>query len=443
MKQTIINFFKNQNVPEGFILKEIIERCELSPEVKDVKAILSELKQEGFIVSVKTRYILAQHRPDLLPKPEAAKSLARHLSEFKKDSTNHYPPTLSEFCLWLQNRAALKTSEIQSWIGKSDKEALLVFDPSRNDRVLLLKTDLSLILNADLVESVSVELLRQIKDNESNHYPCPLAAFTKRLINSIQEKVPGFPLSAKTLELYLKSPSRFCVIAAGKKKSVRLPEYKPKDPQEYLTETLIDKCANDVLQGYVRTNLSKYPCSKNDFKKALLKEVNKRIPHGSVEAKDLDRCIPLQSRAFQIVKSGNTEKVCLTGHDLLIQPPKGDELKKLLLELIELRASLLAGASLVSAPNIDIDECETLFWQEHKRLDEIGFRDRAVPIPKLWNALKNRMNREQFEAVLQTLSDRRAIQLERRTTMDGLTQEEKDACYRVDDILFYIARRLS
>ena len=298
-------------------------------------------------------------------------------------------------------------------------------------------------MNAELVESVGAELLQQIKESEPDNYPCPLKDYKKRLTERMKEKISGLPLTAKTVEPFLESPTRFCQVTAGRTKSVCLPMDKPKDPKEYLTETFIDECAKDALNHFVKNDLAKYPCSKKDFIDALLKEINQRIPQGNVTKKDLESCLPKQSHSFQSVISGNSEKICLPGHELLANPPTKTDLKKVLLELIELRNKIKQRTEPVDTQPVDTKELESLFWREHKRLDEIGFRDRAVPIPKLWNAMKDRITRKQFETILQTLADRHAIQLERRTTQDGLSQEEKDACYQVNDFLFYIARRLS
>ena len=442
MKHIITQFLKNQERSDGFTAKEIKEQCELSASIQDIKAIMTELKQNVQVVSQGTRYFLVDNHPDLLPKLQAAKLLALKLTELKQESSNQYPLTLGEFCIWLQNETSLKTSEIQSWIGKSDKAVLLVFDPKRNDRVLLLKSDIDLLLNAGLIESAAVEILNNIKDNDLQNYPCKLTNFKKSLIDRVKQQIPGISISAKTLEPYLKSPTGFCMISVGRSKSVCLPEDKPKEVKEYLTITFIEQCAVTTLNNFLNKNLSKYPCTKSDFKKALLKEINQRLPQGSIQAKELDPYIPQQSSAFKFIKSGRSEKVCLSGHEMLIKPPTGAELKKLLLELINLRTKGSTTIPIDEEPPIDISQLENMFWQEHNRLDEIGFRDRAVPIPKLWKAMKNRIKREQFELILQTLSKKRDIQLERRTTMDGLSQEEKDACYQVDDFLFYIARRL-
>ena len=68
MKQTIIQFLKNHRNPEGFTPAEIKDQCELPVSAHDIKAILSDLKKEALVVSEKTRFLLAEQRPDLLPK---------------------------------------------------------------------------------------------------------------------------------------------------------------------------------------------------------------------------------------------------------------------------------------------------------------------------------------------------------------------------------------
>lgn len=59
-------------------------------------------------------------------------------------------------------------------------------------------------------------------------------------------------------------------------------------------------------------------------------------------------------------------------------------------------------------------DIETLFWAEHKRLDEGNLQDRAVSIPKLWKEMeKEGVSREEFEAMLFDLAKRRYVLLEK------------------------------
>ena len=227
----------------------------------------------------------------------------------------------------------------------------------------------------------------------------------------------------------------------GKTKRVCLLKDKPADPETELSEEFLCRSAREILLEKKKSENYKYPCKESSFIKLLVQKIQRCKPALLINEKTLK---PYFSRCFSAIQfeplTGKNRNVCLPGHAMLIKPPTGDVLKELLLELLDLREQLAQGNfTQTSKPDINAEE---IFWKIHERLDQMGRQDKSVSIPKLWRALKEQMSRNTFENLLQILADSQSIQLERRTTMEGLSQEEVNDCYHTGDKIYYNARRL-
>lgn len=439
MLEQVKRLIDERHFDEGLTEKEAQERVGRDATLQEVKAALNELKAHGDLLSFKKKYYRTQSRPDLLKNADAASLLWETLGELKKDSPHLYPPTLHRFYEWIAARRPITPSVIQSWIGKSHTKVAIARDPKQKEAVIFRKEDVSLLLPKDLVETLAYDLLNRLKNGAPESYPITLSQFKKQLMADVSEQMGGFKADAKMIEPYLKEGLRgTAIFLDGKSEKICLKEDKP-DPERCLTQDFMQKCAQEILEKRKAEKRFKYPCTEKDFLSELAKAIQLKYPALKMKGADVKPFLPRCGDVIEWVPSGKSRKACLRGHRILIQAPKGDALKKILLEYLELKE----GAP--SSPEklvMNDQELVNAFWREHRRLDEMNLQDRAVPIYKLWRALKNRTTRKAFEQLLRTLRQSGEIYLEHRASLDGLSQEEIRDCYQEEGHIFYIARRM-
>lgn len=381
-------------------------------------------------------------RPDLLPKAKATQKLVALLEIMKQEKALIYPPSLSEFYTWLRPRLEVQPSALQSWINQASAKVYLIKHPAKEEPILILKSDIVEFVAAIWVPAKIRHLLEKIKTALPNQYPVLLDHLKKELIEIFENENSGIKLPTKEWNtIFTNGIEGIELLTEGKTKRICFSQDKPPDLDTLLSEEFLCQCAQKILQEKKIAEREKYPCSQNELIKLMVKEIQKKYPAVQISEKALAPYFPRCYKVIQVEPpAGKTKKVCLPGHEILIKPPTGQVLTKLLMELLDLREQLTyKNLPQTAIPKINTEQ---LFWSIHERLDQLGLQDRAVPIPKLWHALKDQMSRNTFESLLQSLADRQAIQLERRTTMDGLSQNEIDECYHAGDKIFYNARRL-
>ncbi len=295
------------------------------------------------------------------------------------------------------------------------------------------------LLNKTQAGEVLDEYLVQYKADLPVSYPPTLPEFHQWVESRL-------PIDASQLSTWISKSNAKVILThyPAKNDMVLLPK---SDLKVLITPEWIRKLGTEILQKTKENTLSKYPMTQAAFTQDLIKQLKKAIKGLAIKPQEIKPYIT-DNPKWCLVSTGSSKKVCFRGHEKLANPPKGDELKKILLEWLELKkgeqsVSYSESISIQATPVEYDPRLENLFLETHARLDREGMQDRAVPIPKLWRVLQDRMSRETFERILGTLAHRRQFQLEQRSTLDGLSEEELNACYQKGEKRFYLARRLS
>ncbi|MBN2326276.1 MAG: hypothetical protein JXR73_03915 [Candidatus Omnitrophica bacterium] len=439
MLDQIKRLIEERHFAEGLTLKEVQERVGKETTQEKVKAALNEWKAKGDLLYSKKKYYLTKSRPDLFKKEEAAARLSATLEELKRDSPHLYPPTLHGFYQWIAERLPITPSVIQTWIGKSDSKVTMIRHPVRKEAVIIRNEDVNLLISKDFIGRLAHPLLEREKSAGRERYPVTLSQFKKQLITEISKQTAGYKVNAKLIDSHLKDGLQGTwVFLDGATKKICLAEDKP-DPEQWLTNDFMRRCAIEILEKRKAEKQFKYPCSEKEFLRELAKAIKLEYPTMIMKDDDVKPYLPRCGEVIEWAPSGRSRKACLPGHTILIKPPTGDPLKKILLEYLELKEGA-SGSPGKPAPHDP--ELVNAFWREHERLDAMNLQDRAVPIPKLWRALKGRTTREAFERLLETLHQSGEIQLEHSISLDGLSQDEIDDSYKVGDHILYKARRV-
>lgn len=347
-----------------------------------------------------------------------------------------------------------KKSEIRAILSKLKKQKKLAGEGSKNFHILVRPDKIA--GGKTLAGTLLAERLERYKHDHPGNYP-PGA-------NEFLEWYQGTaPMEAGTLNRWIGIAGQ-SVIHAEHPDTGRM-VLLPKSDAGELAKPVLEQHGVPYLEMLREEDLDNYPPNATAFEKELKSELKRRGLDKAVTEKQL-KTLVAECGGWKVVKASRGKKVCLPKDEILARPIPEQELKRILIEWMAFKEGGGAPAPAsgtktvaptpepVATPTPKVPDAletrgatdgglERLFLETHERLDREGSGDRAVPIPQLWRELRGRMDRQAFERLLDDLANRRAIQLERRSTMDGVGPAEREDCYRSGDKLFYYARRLT